>query len=60
MECVRNVLDPVVVNESAPASREFDFSKYANENVGNLDLLKHHQVELIKFGVKVGRDAYVM
>ena len=60
VECVGNVLDPIVVSESAPASRSFDFSQYVNENAGTLDLLKHHQVELIKFGVKFGRGAFTM
>ncbi|KAL0048054.1 hypothetical protein WJX82_006667 [Trebouxia sp. C0006] len=60
VETVGNVLDPIVVNEPAPASRDFDFSEYVNEYAGTLDLLKHHQVELIKFGVKFGRDAFTM
>lgn len=59
-ECVGNVLDPIVASSSAPASQGFDFSEYANENAGTLDLLKHHQVELTKFGVKFGRDAFAM
>lgn len=59
-ECVGNVLDPIVVCTSAPASREFDFSEYVNENAGTLELLKHHQVELVKFGVKFARDAFTM
>ena len=60
VESVGNVLHPIVVSESAPASGDFDFSEYANGNAGTLDLLKHHQVELIKFGVKFGRDAFTM
>ncbi|DBA71815.1 TPA: hypothetical protein ACH3X2_010968 [Trebouxia sp. C0005] len=60
VECVRNVLHPIVVSESAPASRDFNFSQYANENAGTLDLLMHHQGELIKFAVKFGRDAFTM
>ncbi|KAL3154633.1 hypothetical protein ABBQ32_014082 [Trebouxia sp. C0010 RCD-2024] len=60
VETVGNEIDPIVVNEPAPASREFDFSEYVNENAGTLDLLKHHQVELIKFGVKFGRGAFTM
>ena len=59
-ECVGNVLDPIVVNSSAPAAQPFDFSEYANENAGTLDLLEHHQAELIKFGVKFGRGAFAM
>ena len=60
MECVGNELDPIVVSESAPASCGFDFSQYDNESAGNLDLLKHHQAELAKFGVKFGRGAFAM
>ena len=59
-ECVGNEVDPIVVSSSTPASQGFDFSEYANENAGTQDLLKHHQVELIKFGVKFGRDAFTM
>ena len=59
-ECEGNELDPIVVNSSAPAAQPFDFSEYANENAGTLDLLKHHQAELIKFGVKFGRAAFTM
>ena len=59
-ECVGNVLDPIVVSSSAPAAQPFDFSEYANENAGTLDLLEHHQAELIKFGVKFGRGAFTM
>lgn len=59
-ECVGNVLDPIVVSESAPASRSFDFSQYANEDAGTLELLKHHQAELIKYGIRFGRDAFTM
>ena len=47
VETMGNVTDPVIVNEPAPAFRDFDFSEYVNENAGTLDLLKHHQVELI-------------
>lgn len=60
VESVGNELYPIAVSESASASRDFDFSEYANENAGTGDLLKHHQVELIKFGVKFGRDAFTM
>lgn len=60
MECVGNVLDPIVVSESAPASRSFDFSQYANEDAGTLELLKHHQAELIKYGIRFGRGAFTM
>ena len=59
-ECVGNVLDPIVVNSLAPAAQPFDFSEYANENAGTLDLLEHHQAELIKFGVKFRRGAFTM
>ncbi|DBA73547.1 TPA: hypothetical protein ACH3X2_009792 [Trebouxia sp. C0005] len=60
VETVGNVIDPIVVNEPAPASGDFDFSAYVNENAGTLDLLKHHQIELIKFGVQFGRGAFTM
>ncbi len=60
VECEGNVLDPIVVSESAPASRDFDFSQYVNENAGTVNLLEHHQVELINFGVKFGRGAFTM
>ncbi|DBA76362.1 TPA: hypothetical protein ACH3X1_010072 [Trebouxia sp. C0004] len=59
-ECVGNEVDPIVVSSSTPASQGFDFSEYANENAGTRDLLKHHQVELIKFGVEFGRDVFTM
>ena len=55
-KCIRSYRS----SESAPASRSFDFSQYVNENAGTLDLLKHHQVELIKFGVKFGTGAFTM
>ena len=55
-----NELYPIVVSNSAPACRAFDFSQYSDEIAGSLDLLKHHQVELAKFGVKFGRDAFSM
>lgn len=60
VECVGNELDPIVVGASAPVARAFDFSHYGNENAGNLDLLQHHQAELVKFGVKFGRNAFTM
>lgn len=60
VECVGNKLDPIVVSDSAPAARAFDFSQYGNEDAGNLDLLEHHQAELVKFGVKFGRNAFTM
>ena len=60
LECVGNVSDPVVVSESAPASRDCEFSQYVKEFVGTLQLLKHHQVGLMKFGMKFGRDAFTM
>ncbi|KAL3155883.1 hypothetical protein ABBQ32_012883 [Trebouxia sp. C0010 RCD-2024] len=60
VETVGNEIDPIVLNELAPASRDFDFSEYVNKNAGTLDLLKHHQVELIKFGVKFGGGAFTM
>ena len=60
VECEGNVLDPVVVNESAPTSWDFESSQYVNENAGTVNILKHHKVELIKFGVKFGRGAFTM
>ena len=60
VECVGNLLDPIVVSESAPASRRCDFSQYVDEDAGNLNLLKHHQAELSKFGVEFGRGAFTM
>ena len=60
VECVGNEVDPIVVNESTPASQDFDYSQYVNDNAGTLNLLKHHQAELSKFGVKFGRGAFTM
>ena len=58
--CVGNAIDPIVVSESTPASQEFDYSQYVNESAGTLNLLKHHQAELTKFGVKFGKGAFTM
>lgn len=55
-----NVPDPVLVSESAPASWDCEFLQYVNEDAGTLQLLKHHQVELIKPGVKFGRAAFII
>ena len=55
-----NEVYPIQVSTSAPAAQLFDFSKYANENAGTGDPLKHHQVELTKLGVKFGRDTFTM
>ena len=60
VECVGNEVDPIVVSESTPASQGFDYSHYVNETAGTLNLLKHHQAELIKFGMKFGRAAFTM
>ena len=60
VETAGNEIYPIVVNEPAPTSRDFDLSEYVNEDAGTLDFLKHHQVELIKFGVKFGRGAFTM
>ena len=47
VECVGNEVDPIVVSESTPASQDFDYSLHVNKNAGTLNLLKHHQAELI-------------
>ena len=60
MECVGNEVDPIVVSASIPASQDLNYSQYVNENAGTRNLLKHHQAELIKFGVKFGRGAFTM
>lgn len=60
VECVGNELDPIVVSDSTPTAKAFDFLQYSNETAGNLDLLQHHQAELVKFGVKFGREAFTM
>ena len=59
-ECMGNILDPIVTSNSAPACQIFDFSQYNNENAGTHDLLNHHQAELVKFGVKFGRNGFTM
>ncbi len=59
-ECVGNILHPITVSNSAPTSQAFDYSNYSNENAGTPHLLRHHQAELIKFGVSFGRNAFQM
>ncbi len=59
-ECVGNDLDPIIVSNSAPTCQAFDYSDYSDENAGTPHLLRHHQAELIKFGVSFGRNAFKM
>lgn len=57
-EFVGEDLDPIIVSHSAPTSQAFDYSSCPNENAGTLHLLKHHQAELMKFGISLGRNAF--
>jgi len=59
-ECVGYELDPIIVSNSAPICQTFDYSNCSDEKAGIPHLLRHHQANLIKFGVSFGRNAFKM
>ena len=38
----------------------FDYSQFASENDGTPELIKYHQKNLEKFGIKFGRGSFAM
>lgn len=55
-----NLLDLIIVSNSAPTCQAFDYNNHSDGNAGTPHLLRHHQAELIKFDVSFGRNAFQM
>jgi hypothetical protein len=54
-----NQLDPIIVSDGVECT-SFDLSRYSNENAGTADLLRHHQEQLCRCGLRFGLDGYAM
>lgn len=53
-----NDLFPIDVPQDTAPCADFDYAKYPSENAGTPALLKHHQEQLSKLGVKFGRGGF--
>ena len=55
-----NAIEPINVPTDCPECASFDYSLYMDEDHGNNDCLKHHQIQLESLGVRFGRGAFQM
>lgn len=58
--CHGNLLDPVLVTDLTPTPTPFERLEHPTQSIDTPKLLKHHQTELEKFGIKFGRGAFKM
>jgi hypothetical protein len=55
-----NAMEPIDVPSTCPECEPFDYSRFVDEEHGTNACLDHHQTQLVKLGIRFGRDAFKM